>query len=197
MKVRKGREGAVRIRFEPEEAALVRTLMEQLLDLLGEPPGADDELAAVGITDRASVPDDPVLARLFPDAYRDDGEAAGEFRRYTEMGLRDGKREAAGIVLAGLADAFGGTPPGGRSERSGGRSERSGRSGEVELSTEHAQAWLRSLNDVRLALGTRLDISEEWYEEAERLDPSDPRMPMYAAYDWLTMLQESLVRALW
>ncbi|RFU42883.1 DUF2017 domain-containing protein [Actinomadura logoneensis] len=195
MKVRKGREGAVRIRFEPEEAALVRTLTEQLLDLLGDPPGADDELAAVGITDRASAPDDPVLARLFPDAYRDDGEAAGEFRRYTEMGLRDGKREAAGIVLATLADAFGGgLPGGGRAEgRSGGR----GRSGEVELTTEQAQAWLRSLNDVRLALGTRLDISEEWYEEAERLDPSDPRMPMYAAYDWLTMLQESLVRAVW
>ena len=47
-------------------------------------------------------PDDPVLARLFPDAYEDDGEAAGEFRRYTEMGLRDGKREAAGGG-AGLA----------------------------------------------------------------------------------------------
>lgn len=192
MKVSKGREGAVRIRFEPEEAALVRTLMEQLLELLGEPPGADDELAAVGITDRATAPEDPVLARLFPDAYREDGEAAGEFRRYTEMGLRDGKREAAGIVLATLAEAFGGSKPGDDPADEGPEP-----SGEVELTTEHAQAWLRALNDVRLALGTRLDISEEWYEEAERLDPSDPRMPMYAAYDWLTMLQESLVRAVW
>ncbi|MFC5179821.1 DUF2017 domain-containing protein [Actinomadura harenae] len=193
MKVRKGRDGAVRIRFEPEEAALVRTLMEQMLDLLGDPPGADDELAAVGISDRATTPEDPVLARLFPDAYRDDGEAAGEFRRYTEMGLRDGKREAAGIVLSGLADAFG--APGGK-DGAGSRAEKASRA-EVELTTEHAQAWLRALNDVRLALGTRLDISEEWYEEAEGLDPSDPRMPMYAAYDWLTMLQESLVRAVW
>ncbi|WP_034488332.1 DUF2017 domain-containing protein [Actinomadura oligospora] len=197
MKVRKGRGGTVRIRFEPEEAALVRTLMEQMLDLLGDPPGADDELAAVGITDRATTPDDPVLARLFPDAYRDDGEAAGEFRRYTEMGLRDGKREAAGIVLATLADAFG--APGTSGDDASGplAGIEGGSPAEVELTTEHAQAWLRALNDVRLALGTRLDISEEWYEEAERLDPSDPRMPMYAAYDWLTMLQESLVQAVW
>ncbi|MEV5572624.1 DUF2017 domain-containing protein [Spirillospora sp. NPDC052269] len=193
MKVRKGRGGAVRIRFEPEEAALVRTLMEQMLDLLGDPPGADDELAAVGITDRATTPEDPVLARLFPDAYRDDGEAAGEFRRYTEMGLRDGKREAAGIVLATLADAFGTSGAGRGSGPLTGIE--GGSPADVELTAEHAQAWLRALNDVRLALGTRLDISEEWYEEAERLDPSDPRMAMYAAYDWLTMLQESLVQA--
>ncbi|MFC4913154.1 DUF2017 domain-containing protein [Actinomadura gamaensis] len=204
MKVRKGRRDTVRIRFEPEEAALVRTLMEQLLDLLGEPPAADDELAAVGITDRSSMPEDPVLARLFPDAYRDDGEAAGEFRRYTEMGLRDGKREAAGIVLATLGEAFvsdgsGGTAP--LPETSGasvaGAFTADASPADVELTADQAQAWLRALNDVRLALGTRLDISEEWYEEAERLDPSDPRLPMFAAYDWLTMLQESLVRAVW
>ncbi|MCP2334935.1 DUF2017 domain-containing protein [Actinomadura rupiterrae] len=192
MRVRKGRHDAVRIRFEPEEAALVRTLMEQLLEMLGEPPAADDELAAVGITDQVDKPDDPVLARLFPDAYRDDGEAAGEFRRYTEMGLRDGKREAAGVVLATLADVFGEGGPAGQDGGVPG-----GSSGEVELTSDQAQAWLRALNDIRLALGTRLDISEEWYEEAERLDPSDPRMPMFAAYDWLTMLQESLVRAVW
>ncbi|GAA2434876.1 DUF2017 domain-containing protein [Actinomadura vinacea] len=171
-------EKGVRIRLEAEEAALVRALMEQLLELLGEGPAADDELAAVGIAEKASKPDDPVLARLFPDAYRDDGEAAGEFRRYTEMGLRDGKRTAAGTVLESLGEV-----------RSKGA--------EVLLDREGAQAWLRALNDVRLALGTRLDISEEWYEEAARLDPRDPRTAMFAAYDWLTMMQESLVRAVW
>lgn len=169
-KVKKG----IRLRLEPEEAALVRALTEQLLTLLGEPPGSEDELAAVGIAEHAEKPDDPVLARLFPDAYREDNESAGEFRRYTEVGLRDGKREAAGVVLATL-----------RPDE------------DVVLDHDQAQAWLRSLNDTRLALGTRLDITEEWYEQVSAMDWDDPRYAMFAAYDWLTMLQESLVRALW
>ncbi|TYB47719.1 DUF2017 domain-containing protein [Actinomadura chibensis] len=171
--VKRTRQG-VRVRLEAEEVALLRALMEQLLALLGDAPGADDELASLGIARNATTPDDPVLARLFPDAYRDDGEAAEEFRRYTEMGLRDGKREAAGAVLASLEGK-----------------------GDVLLDEEQAQAWLRALNDVRLALGTRLDITEEWYEEAGRMTADDPRAPMFAAYDWLTVLQENLVRVLW
>jgi hypothetical protein len=173
--VKKMRKGGVSLRLEAEEAALVRALMEQLLALLDQDaPGKGDELAAVGITDRASQPEDPVLARLFPNAYREDAEAAGEFRRYTELGLRDGKREAAQTVLSTLDRGL-----------------------ETVLSHDEAQTWLRALNDVRLALGTRLDITEEWYDEVAELDPDDPRTPMFAAYDWLTMLQESLVRAVW
>jgi hypothetical protein len=169
-RVRRG----IRLRLEPEEAELVRMMAEQMLALLGEPEQAADPLAAaLGIAEDADKPDDPVLARLFPDAYQDDSGAAREFRRYTELGLRDGKREAAGIVLATV------------------------RPGEdVVLDREQAQAWLRALNDVRLALGTRLDITEEWYEEVAELDRDDPRFAMYAAYDWLTMLQEQLVQAL-
>jgi hypothetical protein len=174
--VRKTREG-IRVRLEPDEAALLRALMEQLLALIGDAPAGDDELAAMGIAENAEKPDDPVLARLFPDAYRDDGEAAGEFRRYTEMGLRDGKREAAAMVLGALDGDGGGA--------------------DAVLDEKQAQGWLRALNDVRLALGTRLDITEDWYEEADRLDPRDPRAPVFATYDWLTMLQESLVQVLW
>lgn len=165
----------IRVLLEPEETALLRALLEQMLALLGDAAGADGELASIGIAENATTPEDPVLARLFPDAYRDDGEAAGEFRRYTEMGLRDGKREAAGMVLGALTEH--GT--------------------DAVLDEKQAQAWLRALNDVRLALGTRLDITEDWYEEAETMDPRDPRAPLFAAYDWLTMLQESLVRVLW
>ena len=165
----------IRVRLEAEEIALTRALMEQMLALLGDAPGADDDLASIGIAENAAKPDDPVLARLFPDAYEDDGEAAGEFRRYTEMGLRDGKREAAKEVRGSLGEPR----------------------QDILLDDERAQIWLRALNDVRLALGTRLDITEEWYEEAATLDPRDPRAPLFAAYDWLTMLQESLVRALW
>lgn len=183
--VEKVREG-VRVRLESEEAALLRALMEQMLALIGESSGTDDELAALGIAENAETPDDPVLARLFPDAYRDDGEAAGEFRRYTERGLRDGKREAAGMVLSALAAD--------EADEAGGGD---GGDGGIVLDEKQAQGWLRALNDVRLALGTRLDITEDWYEEAHRMDPRDPRASLFAVYDWLTMLQESLVQVLW
>jgi hypothetical protein len=163
----------VRLRLGAEEAAVVRTLVEQLVALVDERPAGKGELAGFGISDDAETPDDPVLARLFPDAYREDPDAAHEFRRYTESGLRDRKRLDAGIVLDGL------------------------RPGEITLDADQAQAWLRVLNDVRLALGTRLDITEEFYDRLDRLDVSDPRYPTFAVYDWLTVLQESLVRALW
>ena len=158
--VRRTRHG-VRVRLAADEAALLRALMEQLLALIGGAPGGDDELAALGIAENAEKPDDPVLAELL--------------RRYTEMGLRDGKREAAGLVLGALT----------------------GDGADVVLDEEQAQGWLRALNDVRLALGTRLDVTEEWYEEASAMDPRDPRASLFAVYDWLTMLQESLVQVLW
>ncbi|RAY15796.1 DUF2017 domain-containing protein [Actinomadura craniellae] len=154
-----------------DDAELLRALVEQLLALLGDPPDPGDELAALGIATDARPPDDPVLARLLPDAYQGDDEAAGEFRRYTEAGLRDGKRAAAQTVLDTLR-------PGER----------------VVLDEGESHAWLRALNDVRLALGTRLEITEERYEE--EVDWEDPRYPLYAAYDRLTGIQDALVRAL-
>ncbi|MFD0851581.1 DUF2017 family protein, partial [Actinomadura adrarensis] len=63
----RGEAGKVRVKLEPQESALVRVLMEQLLELLGDGPDTDDDLAAVGISEKATKPDDPVLARLFPD----------------------------------------------------------------------------------------------------------------------------------
>jgi hypothetical protein len=136
--------------------------------------GAGAELPPIGLSDNTSVPEDPVLARLFPDAYHEDNQAAAEFRRYTEVGLREGKIAAATAVLDGL-----------------------GAGGEIVLDSEQAQDWLRALNDLRLALGTRLEITEEMHEKLADLDPDDPHYPAYAAYDWLSFLQESLVRALW
>jgi len=115
-----------------------------------------------------------VLARLLPDAYGDDAEAAGEFRRYTEQGLRSGKVAAARTVLGTLPS-------------SGGR---------VRLSAGDAEAWLRSLNDVRLALGVLLGITEDYESELGDVDRADPRSAYLQVYDWLTYLQETLVRAL-
>jgi len=130
--------------------------------------------AVFGMDGPAAPPEDPVLARLLPDAYGDDPEAAGDFRRYTEQGLRSGKVAAARTVLATLPS-------------DGGR---------VRLSPGDAEAWLRSLNDVRLALGVLLGITEDYEHEPAELDPEDPREAYLHVYDWLTFLQETLVRAL-
>src|ERR687888_53442 len=114
--------------------------MEEPLELMGELPRGDPGLAELGISENQAAPDDPVLARLFPDGYAEDAESAGEFRRYTESSLRDGKREAVEVVLRSVRDE-----------------------GEITLDADGAQAWLRALNDVRLALGTRLEVTEESY----------------------------------
>jgi Domain of unknown function (DUF2017) len=167
--------GRVTLRIGAEEAAVVRLLIGQLLDLIGEADESDavEGMPDLQLSDNTAAPEDPVLARLFPDAYREDEGASAEFRRYTEGGLRAGKRAAAQMVLDTL-----------------------GEGGRIVLDAEQAQAWLRALNDLRLALGTRLDITEETLERMATFDWDDPRNAGYAAYDWLTYLQESLVRAL-
>jgi Domain of unknown function (DUF2017) len=140
----------------------------------GGPIDADALAAMVGFSDNTELPDDPVLARLLPDAYRDDPDASGEFRRYTESGLRSGKAAAARTVLATL-------PPAG---------------GRIRLSEPEAQAWLRALNDVRLALGVRLEVTDDFDDQVANMEPDDPRASYIGVYQWLAFLQETLVRAL-
>jgi hypothetical protein len=141
----------------------------------GRPPDPLDDLARLlGQAGPATPPDDPVLARLLPDAYQDDSDAAGDFRRFTEQELRNGKAAAARTVLATLPE-------------DGGR---------IRLTEEEAQVWLRALNDVRLALGVRLSITEDFEARVQDLDPADPRSAYMWVYDWLTFLQETLVHAL-
>jgi Domain of unknown function (DUF2017) len=119
-------------------------------------------------------PVDPVLARLLPDAYNDDPEAAGEFRKYTESSLREAKKYFAQTMLETL-------PPGG---------------GRVKLSADQARDWLRALNDVRLMFGVRLEVTEDFEEQLAGLDPKDPRLAAFEVYGWLGAVQESLVRAI-
>lgn len=171
----------VTARFARPGAAIIRDLVEQVVELVQPPlPGGEaDELAAIiGMTDDAidsrEIPDDPVLARLLPDAYRDDPDAAGEFRRFTESELRSGKVECAQTLLETL-------PPSG---------------GEVRLSSDQAEAWLRSLNDVRLALGVRLGVTDDYDALDEDVEPDDPRFAYVQVYQWLAYIQGSLVAAL-
>ena len=168
----------IEARLSRSEAAMLRGLSTQLLELLdvgGQPTPADPLEALVGIAPgTVDRPADPVLARLLPDAYRDDDEAANDFRRYTEPGLRATKRAALRSVLARLG-------------ADGGR---------IVLDDESAQNWLAALNDLRLALGTRLEVTEDVYDEIAHMRRDDPRLPQLAVYEWLGMLEETLVTAL-
>jgi Domain of unknown function (DUF2017) len=170
-------QGGVTARFAAPQARIIRDLVSQVAELVGgaKPPGGAGDLATeLGITDNAALPEDPILARLLPDGYQQDPEAAGEFRKYTERGLRDGKVAAAMTVLESLP----------------------ARGGRVRLSEADAQAWLRSLNDVRLALGVRLGVTDDFAEPGGEIDPADPRSAYVWVYHWLAYLQETLVDAL-
>ena len=169
--------GGVTARFAAAQARIVRDLVSQVAELVGgDQPSreADDFAAELGISDSTALPEDPVLARLLPDGYQQDPEAAGEFRKYTERGLRDGKVAAAMTVLATLP----------------------ARGGRVRLSEADAQAWLRALNDVRLALGVRLGVTDDFDELSSEIAPGDPRSAYVWVYHWLAFLQDSLVGAL-
>jgi hypothetical protein len=181
--------GGATARFAAAQAAIIRDLVGQIAELVadeipdeggtaGTGSAAADLASQLGVSDATELPDDPVLARLLPDAYRDDPAASGEFRRYTEQGLRSAKVAAARTVLATL-------PPSG---------------GKIRLSEPEAQAWLRALNDVRLALSVRLGITDELDEQEDLAadDPAadNPRSAYMWVYQWLAILQESLVEAL-
>jgi hypothetical protein len=130
-----------------------------------------DQLEQLLTADAADVSGDPVMARLLPEGHRGDAELAADFREMTESALRSGKADDLATVRATL-------PPDG---------------GPVRLDPEQAGAWLRTSNDLRLALGTRLDIAEDT-EPPEDLSSEEGQQ--LAVYYWLTGLQGSLVDAL-
>lgn len=112
--------------------------------------------------------EDPSLSRLFPVAYPDDEDRQTEYRLLVHDGLRSSHLEA----LAALEE----------------------HAGAERLDEGQLMAWMRALNEVRLVLGTRLDVSEEGYERP--LDDTDPRWEAFAVYDYLTHLQAEIVEAL-
>ena len=166
------------ITFSSQEAHVLINLTEQLLELLAEGDGqshqVDPLLHLVGISSADSLPEDPVLRRLLPNAY-DDERAAGEFRRYTESTLRTKKYGHSMSMRVALKSSVDGI---------------------IELDHDGANDWLGAMNDIRLALGVRLQVEQTSHEELELLSPDDPMRGVYAVYGWLGWLQESLIVAL-
>lgn len=197
-RIEKGDIPELAITFTSQEAHVLINLTEQLLELLAEGEGqshqVDPLLHLVGISSSDSLPEDPVLRRLLPNAY-DDEKAAGEFRRYTEHGLREKKKAHALTIYEALVpqdeDWSGDTPL---------------EKGSIEISfaQDDAMAWLSGLNDLRLALAVRLGIGaekdaptpQEQQKKYELMVDSDPMKAVYAVYSWIGWLQQSLLEAL-
>ena len=186
------RSGRVIATFTGFEADLLRSLASQMVELLrnerAEPaaPTADAfEAMMAEFSGATTIPEDPVLARLFPTAYTDDEESAADFRRFTESGLRDGKAAAAGSIIDTLEDA--GLPP---------ELTEEGLMIDVELDQPTAEIWMRSFTDLRLALATRLEVEEGDEAYWHALPDDDPRAQAHDIYEWVGYLQETLVQAL-
>ncbi|MFF7162623.1 DUF2017 domain-containing protein [Streptomyces sp. NPDC008086] len=190
--------GGAAVALDDVEISIIRSLAVQLLELIGPGPAEeapDDPLAELFAEGPSEPPADPVLRRLFPDAYSDPEGApqakeaeeqkaySAEFRRYTENDLRAGKRDNALAVVRSLDELS---------------SASAGEGGAVlKLSPGESQRWLGALNDLRLAIGSRLEITDE--DDTDllyRLPDEDPRKPMVMAYLWLGGLQETLVATL-
>jgi hypothetical protein len=145
---------------------------------------AQDELAVLrGLPDQLRTvlgedEDEPVNRRLFPPAYLDvaDVERDAEYRRLMHDDLVKEKLANLDLVTASLE-----------------RGSSSVRRWTVELTDEEATAWLGVLNDLRLALGVRLDITEDYDGD---VDDSDPRAPAFRLLSYLGWLEEQLLDAL-
>lgn len=173
------RRGKLVVTLDPAEVQVLADVVDQVRQLLAQrrAEAPSDPLDAItGIqTAPATTPTDPALARLLPDFHREDDELSGGFRVLYEPELITAKDRAAVVLLDSL-------PHGG---------------GTVRLSEETAEAWLTSINDVRLALGVRLDITDDETEpDLERPELRGTGATMFNIYRWLSALQDSLVVAL-
>ncbi len=179
--------GRLWTQLESVEQMLIAQLIDELTDILRRPDAPDHseidplalELGLEGLTGHApEPPDNPIAQRLLPDGYRDDIEAAVEFRRYTDDALRASKLADAEVIKAGLEAAA--DDPDGR----------------IEIELSEADHWVRAMNDLRLSLGVELGIAENPDIDMQ-LWQGDERMAGRAMlYDFLTWWQDSLVTAL-
>jgi hypothetical protein len=190
--------GEVRARLADGERRVLHDLFTEVHDLLEDPapPSEDDPLAElVGIGTAVRPPEDPALARLLPDAHKDDPRASAEFRRYTESGLRARKRQGLELALRTLE-----------------------RGAPVRLDEAEASAWLVALTDVRLVLAERIGLktdedhaileqvvaqlaqaeppAESEDSDDDGVDAAERLAMTLALYDFLAWLQETLVEAM-
>jgi hypothetical protein len=112
--------------------------------------------------------EDPSARRLFPPAYGDDAERNAEYRRLVGDDLM-AQRLSSLQVMEETLDA-------------------------TRLNEEQMTDWLATLNDLRLVLGTRLEVTEDM--DPADLRPEDPDASLFALYYYLGWLEEEAVAAM-
>ncbi|MCW2288097.1 uncharacterized protein DUF2017 [Leucobacter luti] len=174
------RPGGLRILFEYDEAAMLDQLITQLTQLLQSHSGTaldpDPLFASLEVGGSEELPEDPALARLFPDAY-DADEASSSFRRVTEQGLLNRKLQDAIHVtsLLGLGDAHPTTSD----------------PVTVDISAATLPAWVRTITALRLAIAARIGLDTS--EDRERLLEQDDTRGTVLVFDWLAAILESVL----
>ncbi|MFT4087862.1 MAG: DUF2017 domain-containing protein [Gordonia sp. (in: high G+C Gram-positive bacteria)] len=171
--------------LESYECQLIASMINSTTEILSEraESAPRDELSEMTgiVTGHTTAPGDVTLGRLLPDFHRPEqdekllvgtvsADLNGGLRSVHEPHIIDAKLTAARTVLETLPDG----------------------GGDVALTCEEADRWLTALNDVRLALGAMLGITDD----PPVLAADDARAPHLDVYDWLTVVQELLVEAL-
>jgi len=163
--------GKLTLKLDDAELGVLSQLFEQMAELLEHPEseaGTDPLAKMLNMSGSTQISEDPALARLFPDGYSDDEHASADFRRFTEQDLRAQKLAALTSVRDSLSDW----------------------TGKSSIAAQQAQDWLKAINDLRLVLGTRLEITDEVETDFEADEPG------IHLYNYLTYLQGTLIDAL-
>jgi hypothetical protein len=172
----------LRLRLEHDEAVLLDRLVMQLIELLQSHSSTaldpDPLFASLEVGGSNQTPDDPALARLFPDAFADASEASA-FRRLSEQGLVNRKLQDALEVSSALGL---------------GVESIAGETGVVEadLTAKTLPAWVRTLTSLRLAIAARIGLERE-SDHAVLLAREETRGTVMV-YDWLAAILDSVLR---
>jgi hypothetical protein len=144
--VQRRRDGRFDITLGDLERRVLRTYLEQLRDLL--------------------LGDDPLLKRLFPPAYLDDGDREKDYQELMKGDLIESRFAAIEVVEATIDERV------------------------VDEPT--LTRWLQAINSLRLVVGTRLDVSET----PEPFDREDPDFALRMLYEQLGWMLSFIVDAL-
>ncbi|EFV12349.1 DUF2017 domain-containing protein [Segniliparus rugosus] len=175
----------IRIQFAEHELQVLRALSRSVLGWFAErrqsePSDELSELTGIRIG-HAEPPTGVALRRLLPDMHRPDDGDGREERETRELNSAMRSLHEPEVLEAkeGFGRVFAASLP--------------EHAGEAVLSMDEARSWVAALNDLRLTLGSILDITPD---TPEQLPPGHPHAAQLGVYHWLTVLQESLLIAL-
>lgn len=179
-------EGGLRMVLQPDEAAMLDQLVTQLLQLLQSHSSmaldADPLFASLEVGGSESKPEDPALARLFPDAY-EESDDADRFRRVSEQGMLNRKVQDALAVTSAIG--LGGDPFAALGDDD--------LEIEVDIAFDELPTWARTLTALRLAIAARIGLERE--ADHARLEADDEARSTVLVFDWLAAILDAVMRA--